>query len=1084
MIINGIDTTDISVVVQGAIAGEITKLCLESIRTYLPGAEIILSTWEGSCTRGLEYDKLLLNSDPGSFDYQNCEYPIKCNVNRQLYSTLQGLKQVCRPYAVKIRTDFVLQSASFLQWFGRFTARDKTYSYFREKIICCDVYSRNPRRSGANNCFALHPADFFFFGYTADLADLFDIPEVPHEDQIYFSKKYRDKVVLDLPRFTPEQWLWVEFLKKHISDHSQLPEDCADISEKTILLTEKTFAANLVLLSKEQIGLKSGKPNVYTHEPENCFSHKDWRALYEYYCKGNPFPYLLYRWKVAAKNHVFTAKNSVLHQGGRAIACLKQRIAPHLTQKQKDWLKPRYKKLKSSLFPEHFKGYVESFYQEEVTDDNLSVVVQGSISAFTRQTLKSVRRILPRAELILSTWEGMVTDGLDFDKLVLSRDPGSNGLIRRYPHEQANNTNRIIVSSYQGVHSATRRYCLKMRSDMRLESDAFLACYNKYSKFISPQSPFARRVMVEGLSTEEMLVFAVSDWYFMGLTADIEKLFSVPPYEEETTPYFESEEHRQEKKYLEDTVCRYIPAQYVIYQFLKKNIKPMPEWENGFAQNPDHEELYRQFISGSLLCVDFPTSGIVLPKARNRNNPSNNAFAYSLRKWLNLCERYHTLPVSYSAQGSDGLYKEYTKARRYYDIKNKACIIQNYARFDSVAAFENTNAKICKDDITFVISGKVGLTGSFSTQRCIESVRRFFPTSQVILSTWAGEPVEKLASLCDEVLLLKEPKEKPCKYYCTEDHPAQGVNSINKQQFSVHAGLRRVHTTYAVHLRSDFYLANDNLLPFYQEWCQILNRYDVGYQIFRNRVLTSNYYTRDPRNDNGGYVYQLSDCFQFGLTEDLLKLWDGHQESFASLNYFKSHPRSKYYNPEGFNHRYTAEQYFFLNVIRKAGLQVQIPEYYMDTSSERFVFESEKLFASNVIVGNYLQLGLQSKFRDLNPDDLRFYSLSRIAEEYLYNVDPTNEKCLRYLRDSYTDSEQMPQEEGNSCKRRGFVKRCLRGIYGGIKAVMRAVLPGYRVACGVREQQENHEKVTKEQYSDLLCRLDQLQQTSERQKRA
>ena len=324
---------------------------------------------------------------------------------------------------------------------------------------------------------------------------------------------------------------------------------------------------------------------------------------------------------------------------------------------------------------------------------------------------------------------------------------------------------------------------------MLLESDAFLACYNKYSKFISPQSPFARRVMVEGLSTEEMLVFAVSDWYFMGLTADIEKLFSVPPYEEETTPYFESEEHRQEKRYLEDTVCRYIPAQYVIYQFLKKSIKPMPEWENGFAQNPDHEELYRQFISGSLLCVDFPTSGIVLPKARNRNNPSNNAFAYSLRKWLNLCERYHTLPVSYSAQGSDGLYKEYTKARRYYDIKNKACIIQNYARFDSVAAFENTNAKICKDDITFVISGKVGLTGSFSTQRCIESVRRFFPTSQVILSTWAGEPVEKLASLCDEVLLLKEPKEKPCKYYCTEDHPAQRVNSINKQQLSVHAGL-------------------------------------------------------------------------------------------------------------------------------------------------------------------------------------------------------------------------------------------------------------------------------------------------------
>ena len=48
MIINGIDTNDISVVVQGAIDQINTPKCLRSIRKRLPGAEIILSTWEGS----------------------------------------------------------------------------------------------------------------------------------------------------------------------------------------------------------------------------------------------------------------------------------------------------------------------------------------------------------------------------------------------------------------------------------------------------------------------------------------------------------------------------------------------------------------------------------------------------------------------------------------------------------------------------------------------------------------------------------------------------------------------------------------------------------------------------------------------------------------------------------------------------------------------------------------------------------------------------------------------------------------------------------------------------------------------------
>ena len=62
-----IDSKDISVVIQGAIDPIETKKCISSIKQYLPGAEIILSTWENSNLEGLEYDHLVLSKDPGAF---------------------------------------------------------------------------------------------------------------------------------------------------------------------------------------------------------------------------------------------------------------------------------------------------------------------------------------------------------------------------------------------------------------------------------------------------------------------------------------------------------------------------------------------------------------------------------------------------------------------------------------------------------------------------------------------------------------------------------------------------------------------------------------------------------------------------------------------------------------------------------------------------------------------------------------------------------------------------------------------------------------------------------------------------------
>ena len=96
-----IKSSEISVVVQGAVDKELTPKCLLSIRKYLPEAEIILSTWEGTDVSGLSYDKVLLNKDPGAFPYLRNSLKSN-NLNRYLVSSRNGIQKASKKYILKI----------------------------------------------------------------------------------------------------------------------------------------------------------------------------------------------------------------------------------------------------------------------------------------------------------------------------------------------------------------------------------------------------------------------------------------------------------------------------------------------------------------------------------------------------------------------------------------------------------------------------------------------------------------------------------------------------------------------------------------------------------------------------------------------------------------------------------------------------------------------------------------------------------------------------------------------------------------------------------------------------------------------
>lgn len=225
MIINSIDTKDISFVVQGAVDKVYTKLCLESIRKNFPGSSIILSTWEGTQIDGLDFDELVLSRDCGAVI---CDFhTVPNNINRQFLSSSAGLKRVKTLYAAKVRSDLFFDSPSFLQYFNSFPCYDEKYTRVRSRIVALSLYSRycyiNYDTTKVNLA-AFHISDWFLFGYTEDILKYFSAP--PITDLSEFSRYYLDKMELHqyLPyphlmlKLTPEQYLLSNFLGREDDD--------------------------------------------------------------------------------------------------------------------------------------------------------------------------------------------------------------------------------------------------------------------------------------------------------------------------------------------------------------------------------------------------------------------------------------------------------------------------------------------------------------------------------------------------------------------------------------------------------------------------------------------------------------------------------------------------------------------------------------------------------------------------------------------------------------------------------------------------------------------------------------------------
>ena len=248
---NKINPREISVVVQGAVNADDTKKCLDSIRHYLPGSQIILSTWEGSDVSGLDYDDVLLNEDPGSINMGAGFRPN--NINREIVSSRNGIKKANRKYLLKIRTDACLSGTGFANIYeyanNALNSRFPDLIFFKQKVIIDSHFTRDPNAKSIKLQF--QPSDLWYFGLKEDIEDLFDIPlQYPEDATVVIDDKIHRK-------YTAEQYIWISFLNKKGYNISLevYNEGSKGLTKNTI----RTIVNNFFVLDHNKCGIKFPK---------------------------------------------------------------------------------------------------------------------------------------------------------------------------------------------------------------------------------------------------------------------------------------------------------------------------------------------------------------------------------------------------------------------------------------------------------------------------------------------------------------------------------------------------------------------------------------------------------------------------------------------------------------------------------------------------------------------------------------------------------------------------------------------------------------------------------------------------------
>jgi len=258
---------------------------------------------------------------------------------------------------------------------------------------------------------------------------------------------------------------------------------------------------------------------------------------------------------------------------------------------------------------------------------------------------------------------------------------------------------------------------------------------------------------------------------------------------------------------------------------------------------------------------------------------------------------------------------------------------------------------IQNSDISIVVQGAVmhgpNWKGEGSmTRDCLLSVRKYFPGSKIILSTWAKADLGDLDY--DELVLSEDPGAVSIPHTTIK-------NNVNRQIKNTIEGLRRVQTKYSLKLRTDFILKGRQIV-------ELFNAYPFpssleGDREFDARVVICCYYSRHPEKFDYPMPFHPSDWFHFGLTSDLIRLFDiPFCPEPENVEWWLSRERPLYDPRPSETRRYVPEQHIWLSCLRKRK-EIRF-DYTWDIRDSQTIPLSARALAANFIIVDPSQVGI------------------------------------------------------------------------------------------------------------------------------
>lgn len=256
---------------------KITSNLIESIHKFFPASPIIFSTWYGEEIEFLPYvDKIVYSSDPGASVFLENPRTLN-NVNRQIVSTVSGLRKVKTRYAAKVRSDLIFTNNKILASLDNLNLgnRNSDYAFLNSCVLVSNQTSVNPR---LNYKYPYSICDWISIGTTEDLREMWDIPLMPNSWFQYF--KDTDKTSIPpstyLSRYFPETYIVSSFTRKHIPI---IFDNSYDISNNNIEISEQVVSNNFIIFSNWQLGIKSQKHNKKLRTLLPMYTFTSWKRI-------------------------------------------------------------------------------------------------------------------------------------------------------------------------------------------------------------------------------------------------------------------------------------------------------------------------------------------------------------------------------------------------------------------------------------------------------------------------------------------------------------------------------------------------------------------------------------------------------------------------------------------------------------------------------------------------------------------------------------------------------------------------------------------------------------------------------------